>query len=351
MIIFWGMCIVLSIWILYTNRAKKSFLILVMLFFAYLAMSRDNSIPDTSAYIFYYNYLSSIPFNLNNSSFEYGFQLLIFICGNLLNLKVNYFFLIIVLINLILVYKSIKNSVKYSFETLVNRKYLMPYIFVSFLMYISYYGFYYNFIVLRMGLASAAVILSWTYWEQNKLKSIILYGVALFFHTSAIFAIFGFFFLIKKTVIKKKMKFIWLILIGGIYLSRVSVLLLKVIPIFAKIFLNNLGYYSYMNQMLNGDNSISLRFVFNYILLIVFFEKINSNIFFEKILNIYMFGMSLIAILWPIIWIERITDFYVSIGYLLMLQVLGEINYKHNRILLITLVLFCNFIFIYRIMY
>ncbi len=160
----------------FKNNDSRNIVIFIWftIIFSIFAGFRSTLVPDTSAYIRIYG----ISF-FDNAFYERGY--ILFQSLHKLIFGYNYvtFFMLITAINLtIIYYLSIKLKIKY------------PLVAVA--VYASYYGIFNNFIVLRSGLASSFVLLSWAFFRENKIKSILFFIIAVSFHNSAILGVVGF---------------------------------------------------------------------------------------------------------------------------------------------------------------
>ncbi len=181
-------------------KVKRSNFVSIILFFwcsiifSVFVSFRSVYVPDTSNYIRIYD----ISF-FSQYDYEKGYILLQSFHKVIFGYSYTSFFAMVAIINLSIIY-------------FVIRKLNLTYPLIAFAIYLSYYGIFNNFIVLRSGLASSFILLSWVYYKENKFKSVIFFLVALFLHSSAVIALPGYFILSFKFRLGKLEYFIAIII-------------------------------------------------------------------------------------------------------------------------------------------
>jgi len=163
---------------------------------------------DTGVYIEWLNEIKTTSFLQFSGRFRPGFELLskavLLLCGD--NYRI--YFAVLVILNCIIIFKAISNVDRFSG--------------ISFVLYMGFSGLYYNYIVLRSGLALSFVILSYSYLNKSKKKALFSLITAVLFHETALIVLIAYF--LKKYFLPIKKNKLYL-------LTGISVLLY-----FTKIF-------------------------------------------------------------------------------------------------------------------
>lgn len=320
-----------------TNKSRKIFTLLIIMLFIFLASYRSIHIPDTLAYANSYHSLSLS--NVEMSYFEIGFTiysaLIKFISGG--NLTV--YFGIITATNLLLIYKGL--------EKINTNKLILPII-----LYISYYGIYFNFIVLRAGLAFSLLFYAYSIFYENRIKSVVFFLLACTFHQSAVVGIIGYFIIINSKKFSNNAYFFWFLLIIIMYFLRVDIFFYDNIHLFLEntgfLKTNHFGYYFDNIKFTSG---ISNKFIFNYILGIFMISvRKYYDVKYQNVLNIYMVGLTIISLFSSFLWIERISDYFIAFSFIILTKAIYTFKDKGVQLLISMIVVFFNLLFIFRIM-
>lgn len=234
---------------------------------------------DTEAYVEYFDKLSNTPFFIIEGRFRLGFEYLCKIL--LLFFGKNYKLILgaIVLINCIIVIKALKN---------LGQQYGL-----SFILYVGFYGLYYNYIILRSGLANSFVILAYSYLEKNHWKVFACIIIATLLHESALIVLLVLCCLKLIGKLRRKGMYIILGLSVFFYLTHITDLLIN-------NFLNSLyphlsrylyTYILYLNKD-NYDKSISLYYLMCFILTALAIHAMTEDkgTFYRKMVYINVLG-------------------------------------------------------------
>lgn len=164
-------------------KFKKTYLIIGI--FLLLCSFRSLKVLDTKEYLDVFEKMNTRIFDFQNFYFEKGFLVISKLIKIIFKDNFVIYFFIISFINLFFIKKFIQLNCKF---------YIIP-----IMLYISFWGIYFNMVILRFGIAFSLYILS-IYFFENKLKKygIVLYILAIFFHKSFIFAIISFFIKNKR---------------------------------------------------------------------------------------------------------------------------------------------------------
>jgi hypothetical protein len=324
----------------FSNRPKKILGLLILTSFILLASFRSLSVPDTIQYLTSYQYLKLELSNIFSNSFEIGFEILSIFIKRFAGSNYILFFGVIAGTNLFLINKVIT-------------KYGMTLTIAPLIIYLSYYGFYFNFIILRAGLAFSLLMYSWSLFRNNKIASLILFFISVSFHQSALIGIIGYLVIIISRKVSSKSYIIWLIVIISLYFIRIDLLLYNFIVTFIlenNLFVGNRFIFYITNIKFN--EGISFRFLLNFIVVIfLIFTKVNKPNYYHDLLNIYMIGMTIVAFFSSFIWIERLSDFLIATNFILITLALNNLKDKYLKLLIILFIVSLNLTFILRIMY
>jgi hypothetical protein len=365
-------CIAFSIIEYYNNKSIKIFSIIAIFFFVLLVTFRSKSTPDTTAYINYFESISTDIWSTFSSLSNYweseiGYTLLNqFIKSNLGN---NYkiLFAIIPVINLAFIYSASKNISSIIFKESIaldishnelktkrkNQRFLlfMP----LFALYVSYYGFMYSGIVLRAGLAISILIFAYSKILQGRyILSLLLSVVSIAFHQTALIGIIAILFTFIKFKTKKSMYyFIWLVL-GLIYMSKIWIYFAPLISNYVQIYL--FATESKTMSLFSEYLDIEIFFYsYSYMVLIMlvnFFisiRYIKETDAFRSLLNISLFGLTLLVLFGSITIFSRVTDFFTVFNFLLFYFALNNMNSKLYKSIFISWIIITNSIFFYRL--
>lgn len=337
----------------YIKINNNILIFLLVTIFSFIAALRGLETADTISYAnFYTNIGTSISDISNQYVYERGYVLANIVMKSLLGNNFRAFFFCLSFFNCLLVAFSLK---KLGFDRLI----------IPLILYISFYGVYFNFTILRAGLAFSFLLLSWTYLNEKKNISIVTFLIALSLHSSVLFTLPVYLFIYEKkgtstlnfqdensSRTSTIMYIVWSFLILIIYLLRPERILFTVMN-----WLNTLSsmresrYYYYFINVKFGEG-ISLRIIFNILLSFIFIFKGNMrNIAYKKFLNVYLFGLTILALFSYFLWIERTTDFYIAIGFILLTFILDENKQKIFSIIITMVLLAINMSFVYRIIF
>lgn len=322
-----------------TNRPKKILKLLIISAFIVLASFRSLTIPDTYAYASSYQYLRVGLSNVFMSYYETGFTIFSMLIKLVAGSNYRLFFGVIAGTNLFLVNKLIK-------------KYNIPLTIMPLLIYLSFYGFYDNFVVLRAGLAFTVLLYAWSTFRINKIASLFLFVLAASFHQSALIGILGYLVIIRSRKVSPKIYLIWLFAIISLYFLRIDVFIYDfIIEIMVENDLFNNHKFLYYVNNIKFTEGISYRFLLNYLIAIfLIFTKNNKPNYYHDLLNIYMIGMTIVAFFPSFVWIERLTDFFIATNFILIPIAINTFKDKYIRIIICLPIIALNVLFVLRIM-
>jgi hypothetical protein len=342
--------------------------------FIILIATRSNLVPDTQNYIDLYKGLFLSNFTEKVGVYEMAWLILSrcikFFAGN------NYviFFGVLTTINIIIIAFAARRLVRQSNE-IVRNQYFFIALFT--ILYMAFFGLYYNAIVLRAGIALSLLVLATTYCVQAKKKKIdYLIIVFLIFisgnmhiTTTVLGGVVICLLFFTKQYSVKRYYLLWGI-IGMVYFgnlfggwisdifNRGDISSILSIGLFQEDFTKKMDYYAQdaliHRLAFDARPTISLKFVFYWLSCLLFFYKIKHSplLIAAKYLNVYMFGLFIFAFSRNILLIERVTDYFLLFSTCLFSFYLSDKKaYIHtiNYYLVLFAVIFIQMIFALRI--
>lgn len=362
--------ILLFAFFLSQNKISQSWKItsFLTLMLSLIIAFREMKVPDTEGYVEEF-LMDADLLNFDNSPYEKGYTLFMRIFHLIFGDCYQVFLALFPLLNFFLLSKSCKiicETISTTGNNLSEKR-IFPFdIFTLFFVYFSYYGLYHNAIVLRAGVATTLIIVSLSYYLRNRYKrdivrSIVFFILALLFHTSVLVCL-PMYWLIRRNYSlsrghNKLLLFYILLLfcIFAVYLLSpyLGIIMNPLNQLFLIMGNSNHSEISkfefYSGSSMFDDSGISFKFLFFYIFGWIFtFNKYRNEVW-NKLLLIYLFGLCIWAIFRPVLWVERITDFYTF-----FYVILAMIYYTQNKCNQLAKVLmlftgFLQFVFIYRI--
>lgn len=304
--------------------------------FALIIANRSIDVPDTEVYMSYLISEDTEFYRYLDFGYEPGFQTMTKFYKLVLDDNYTIYFLMITIINLIIIDYSMQRISKVYYdedrdrdeESITNHSglpgqfsYNNNFSIFPLTLYVSYYGLYFNAIVLRVGIALSLVILSASFSIKEKRSKldyvwiILILTLSYFFHSTALLGvIINLIILFSKRFSNKTYILFW-IFIGLFYFTNITSKLGD--TIFGMITsLNSLTVVStklenYEGYDIFNAQGISFKFIFYYLMsFVLLFENVNSKIYF-KILNILFVGLFLFAIFRSVLLIERVTDYFL----------------------------------------
>jgi hypothetical protein len=334
------------------NRLFINTIITVIYFL--IIVFRPITLPDNLHYVELFNYFSLSEIRLGQLSFadlingELGFYILLSICQLLFgNANYQMFFLTISIINFILFFKGSSLILnKYSFNNVKINSLFLP----LFLLYISYYGFMYNMIVLRASISISLLYYSVAQKISNKpIKFVFFLLLSLFFHRSAILSIIlALSIIFIPTLSRKQYMIIWAIILF-IYIFRINELFIN--TDFNRILgLSQSKDESLFGAYLSNEFVISRYSIRNlYLILILpFFIYLNNNNTF-KLLNLFIIGLFIQILFQGIPALGRATDYFIFFSVILSLFVYINIQKLVYKNFFLFIVVIMNYILFYRL--
>lgn len=347
----------ISILFSYTSNNKNKYYIYwgVSIMFSLLVGTRNISVPDTINYLEFYE---SISFGnmeiMSYFSFEPGFQILSQILKLLTFGNSILYFSFISIINCIILLFSIKN---FDQEENFNPTLLL-------ILYFSFFGLFYNAIVIRAGLAISVIVytISLDYLSKRKpisklrLKTIILFIVAISLHYSSVIGIVSYYiYKIPVKFTKNSYIILWSIFLL-LALSSISEFVVNssiklIISLFNLFEDTDFSKYSYyISDLYELNNTLPYRVLFQFIIFLVcVLLKQNINSINGRLLNIYLVGLILSSLFFSIEQLSRITDYFLLYSSFCLYFLISSNMASKKSIFIYLFSVLPNIIFFYRI--
>lgn len=347
---------------LYRFSEKKIFWFFVAVFIILIG-GRGLSVPDTKAYLEFYQ--QTLPFSILDIplySYEVGFQLFTKLLKIVTNGSSFLYFGVIVFVNSYLLFISFRNlrDVAYPKRTFPGKSYCKINLQEFLLLYFSYWGLYYNSIVLRAGIAISILIYISTLLcvpcisLKKWLIIFLLAIISCFFHVTAFLGIISLvvFYISKKLSMRSYMLLLFLVCM--ILFSKISVCIVGVLNRCMPVILSLIEDTDLAKLQAYGgdiDSSINISFRFLFCVFIGFFLIVVKNmpLYYYKYLNVYIGGLLLGALFSAIESFSRITDFFLIYSFILISMRLCIVSRLKMRSGIFSFIILMQFLFVYRI--
>ncbi len=303
----------------YVRIDDKALTFLYIILVSTLVATRNVLIPDTLAYISFYNDLGfNISNELDKSYFEPGFIVFSILLKVIIGSNYQFYFFVLTFIHLLIINKSISNIFEYlRKKSDCNPKYFKR--IYPLTIYMLTYGFAYNYITLRAGLGFAIALLAFSYLQKSRPKAIALFLTSILFHNSVLVLTLLIPIIIVINKINKKTINIWLILlVPALFIGYQNYIINIFFLIVSKISFLALRFQPYMNEdVIVDQRGAILRVLILIFLGIVFSKKINVNKAFNVLFISYIIGVTGFALFINIAIIGRIVEMYTSCLFML----------------------------------
>ena len=320
---------------------------------------RDFSVQDTENYAALYSGITAFDLSsISLFSFEPGFQYYTHFLKKIAGGNLNGYFFLLALTNYVFIYFALNNWGKW--HTPDNKK-LNSVLFL--VLYSSFFGMFYNAIVVRAGLALSILLLATSLLSKSQLnyKDLFFAGcffvVALSFHYSSFLGIVA--CVIYRIGGRKSSKIYIIIwnLLFLIFILRLSpyvvyILLGGIISVFGMFDGTDLAKYSYyLDELYKLTYAIPYRGVFYFVIGWFFIHYKTNNILYYKALNVYLVGLLGTALFYSIEQISRITDYFLIYSIFLLYILFERYLDRKSGALLYLCTVTIQFVFFIRIIY
>lgn len=303
------------------NKYVHQFLIL---FLAYLFSTRNENVPDTDNYMFHYE---NALVELMDVTGDIGMVALNYLFNNILDLPFSVFLFVLTFFLMEICYYATKRIV------------LSQHIGIVFLLFMSFYGFFYFGIIIRNGVALTLCYLALSFLIRSekwgKLKFVGVMSLALLFHKSSIL-LFPLLFLVNMKMTYNRAVIWFLLSLLMIGLGSVSMVSssLKLIE--------GVDSYSYDRYSSYTEDSTTklytATFIMDFFITIVSIcgQRIVKNDvrqMYEFVLKVILLGFSMYCLLWQLPGISRIAGMYFFMSSLVFYIFIYWSKYKVSNAL------------------
>lgn len=274
---------------------------LLILFLAYFFSTRNENVPDTENYMFHYE---NALVELMDVTGDIGMVALNYLFNNILSLPFSVFLFALTFLQMEICYFATKRIVP------------SQHIGIVFLLFISFYGFFYFGIVIRNGVALALCYLALSFLITNekwgKVKFVGVMLLALLFHKSTLLLLPILLLTNMKMTYHRAM--IWFV----ISLLLIGVGSVSIVGSSLKL-LGSVDTYSYDRYSAYAEDATTKLFTATYIMdffitvisiwgLHIVKNEIRQK--YEMILKVILLGFSVYCLLWQMPGISRIAGVY-----------------------------------------
>lgn len=319
--------------------------------FCLLVANRSVRVPDTDVYMSYFLLEDPSFLFYNDYGYELGFQTLTKMFKFLVGENYTLYFGLIILTNLLIIDFALTRICKIYYldqHDLLSSNDLGKsikenvYSVLPLTLYVAFFGLYFNAIVLRVGIALSLLLLTSSFAiKPNKRVSdylliILLLVLSYFFHATAVLGVLVILIILFSKRLSKK-TYIWIFsIIGVIYFLNLTSRLGGSVFAFISS-LNALTMFSSKLTGYEGDSyskiffseGISMKFIFYWFMSFVLILNRSPSKIYYKYLHVYLAGLAVFALFRSVLFVERVTDFFLLFSFVLFfLFLLKQVNVK-----------------------
>lgn len=321
--------------------------------FAVICATRSTITQDTIPYIDAFNSVSTNYLYKSAQDtpqgFELGYTVVMQISKIIFGDSYKVFFFIVVIINYFLLYIAYKKLCK-----IINVRGQL--LITLFCLYTSYFGIYYNGIVLRAGLAiSLLICASALLLDKKYILAFCMLWLSIKMHDSAILGILPIAILLFKINFSKISYRILLIVLLIIHVFQLNIsFMYKILPSMTSFVMTHNSMQVFRSYLLNFSitEGISLKLIFFILIGYMFtiFKIDTDELTFKKYVNVYYFGLLIAVIFSGLDVFSRISDFCLVFYTIIMVLYLSKSKLSKDKIVIIvSTITMCNFILIMKI--
>lgn len=230
------------------------------------ALRPFNETYDTRVYIEWLEEIAPTSLFQFNGRFRPGFELLSKIILLFSGSNYRIYFAVLVILNCIIVFKAISNIDQFSG--------------ISFVLYIGFNGLFYNYIVLRSGLALSFVLLSYSYLNKSRKKAFICLLIAVLFHETSLVVLGAYFFKRYLLPVKKNKLYLLTGISVLLYLSKIFDKFIYNLMLWIHPFLPSSWFHTYILYLDAADANYKISI---YYLLCFFLTFLTIHFYSERI--------------------------------------------------------------------
>lgn len=317
--------------------------IIVSIVVGLLCATRNVKSYDTIVYINWYEKIQNLALFAFDGTYGFLFELFAKLVSGVLRAGYPIFFFLIAVFNLTTVYVVITKEKVYKNTALI-----------SYVLYLTFIGFYYSFIVLRQGLAITMVIVAYCVLDKSRKNALLFCFLGTLFHESAWIAFLCILTLYnRKFILKRRMALFAVLLAFFLYITHFTTIF--VFPVLNALLniLNKIDAFTFHKYILYFEenilsNKISLLYVLYYLItfgLVYFRYKNRDNKTIEMkeefflLLNIV--GLAIVGFFSAAGAIVRLTEYLVSCTYIFLIpECLNRITSRNNSKFIVAIIIF-----------
>lgn len=317
--------------------------IIVSIVVGLLCATRNVKSYDTIVYINWYEKIQNLALFAFDGTYGFLFELFAKLVSGVLRAGYPIFFFLIAVFNLTTVYVVITKEKVYKNTALI-----------SYVLYLTFIGFYYSFIVLRQGLAITMVIVAYCVLDKSRKNALLFCFLGTLFHESAWIAFLCILTLYnRKFILKRRMALFVVLLAFFLYITHFTTIF--VFPVLNALLniLNKIDAFTFHKYILYFEenilsNKISLLYVLYYLMtfgLVYFRYKNRDNKTIEMkeefflLLNIV--GLAIVGFFSAAGAIVRLTEYLVSCTYIFLIpECLNRITSRNNSKFIVAIIIF-----------
>ncbi len=303
-------------WLISRNLkgATKVITVLYVLLVAFVAASRSENIPDTLAYIeFYENIVKSAGSIYEISYMEPGFILLALLIKFLLKMNARGFLFIVAFLNLVLIVCSI-NQIKRYLKEKGYIKRLKVDVFYPLIIYVLTFGFMHVFIAIRAGLSYGLFLYGYTLMKRGIRISWIIMLTSVFMHNSLLIVILSLPLIKLGSQLDRGVIKLWIVLLlPVVFLGYSNVIFSIVLKYLLAIPVLFHRFHPYLkNEVIVNQASSLIRIIVLIVVVFVFSKRAKSNTLYNDFLIMFLIGLTLYIGFINVAIIYRVVDLFLS---------------------------------------
>ncbi len=224
-----------------------------------------------------------------------------------------------------------------------------------FALYLSYYGYYSDAVILRAGLAFSFIYLSFSLFVRKQfIYGILCLIMSILFHQTAILGLLVISIFFIKNEISKKVYYVYLFILLFFYVFKVDTIITSAFSDRMTNFLMGndiiggskfIGYLG-AGRIVSSEYSIRLLVLMFNIFISVYYKLPSKT--YNTLLNINIVGVSISVFLGNIMASSRVSDFFLFFSFSLFYFVLINIKNLKIRYLFFLWIVFTNLFFVLR---
>ena len=305
------------------RRSSKILLILLIGLFAWFCAERSLVTNDAIPYKNYFDALDVENFFSIDGTYNLCFEFFTKICKVIFGNNYKLYFAIIPVVNCLLIY-------------LIAKRFRVYNAIIFTIAYIAIFGIYYNYIVLRQGMAITMLLVAIYYIKKNKLIGLLFIFVACLFHESAVVGIIIFIPAWIKKIKSKRYFYIVLVIAILLYFTKISdraIILVAQKILYSGFLSERFNKYLLYLTDIEYTYDISVLHLLNFIMIALFIRCKRNTRWDDFLLHTILIGQVFLGLFSTITAIVRVVDYYMIAYVVMCVKRIMEYNGKSMKIL------------------